>query len=130
MALDRLPVYNRTRMLFLQLEASTKKLPINIKRGYLAKTEEAVISVLEHLAFADEAMADPRRRLAFIAAAQKIMRKVEIRVRIMYDLHYIKKSGLSALMLLEDDVMRQLAGWYLSTEKEIEKENNILPAAQ
>lgn len=130
MALDRLPVYNRTRMLFLQLEASTKKLPINIKRGYLAKTEEAVISVLEHLAFADEAMADPRRRLAFIAAAQKIMRKVEIRVRIMYDLHYIKKSGLSALMLIEDDVMRQLAGWYLSTEKEIEKENNILPAAQ
>ena len=130
MALDRLPVYNRTRMLFLQLEASTKKLPINIKRGYLAKTEEAVISVLEHLAFADEAMADPRRRLAFIAAAQKIMRKVEIRVRIMYDLHYIKKSGLSALMLIEDDVMRQLAGWYLSTEKEIEKENTILPAAQ
>ena len=130
MALDRLPVYNRTRMLFLQLEASTKKLPINIKRGYLAKTEEAVISVLEHLAFADEAMADPRRRLAFIAAAQKIMRKVEIRVRIMYDLHYIKKSGLSALMLIEDDVMRHLAGWYLSTEKEIEKENNILPAAQ
>ena len=130
MALDRLPVYNRTRMLFLQLEASTKKLPINIKRGYLAKTEEAVISVLEHLAFADEAMADPRRRLAFIAAAQKIMRKVEIRVRIMYDLHYIKKSGLSALMLIEDDVMRQLAGWYLSTEKEIEKENNILPDAQ
>ena len=130
MALDRLPVYNRTRMLFLQLEASTKKLPINIKRGYLAKTEEAVISVLEHLAFADEAMADPRRRLAFIAAAQKIMRKVEIRVRIMYDLHYIKKSGLSALMLIEDDVMRQLAGWYISTEKEIEKENNILPAAQ
>ena len=130
MALDRLPVYNRTRMLFLQLEASTKKLPINIKRGYLAKTEEAVISVLEHLAFADEAMADPRRRLAFISAAQKIMRKVEIRVRIMYDLHYIKKSGLSALMLIEDDVMRQLAGWYISTEKEIEKENNILPAAQ
>ena len=130
MVLDKLPVYNKTRMLFLQLEESTRKLPINIKRGYLAKTEESIISVLEHLAFADDAVDDPNRRLAFIKAAQKIMRKVQVRVRIMYDLHYIKKSGLSAIMMLEDDVMRQLAGWRNSTEKEIEKENNILPDAQ
>ena len=121
MAVDRLPVYNKTRRLFEQFELSTRKVPINIKRGIIAKTEEALISVLEHLSFADEALADLKRRRAFILASMKVMRKVEIRVRILYDLHLIQKSGYSAISLLEDDVMRQLQGWLNATEKEIEK---------
>jgi len=101
---------------------STKKAPINMKRGYIARTEDAIVSVLEHLAFADQMLAFPESRLSFLKAAIRTMRKVEVRVRILYDLHFIKKSGFSALMMLEDDVMRQLQGWYNSTEKEIEKQ--------
>lgn len=121
MAVDRLPAYNKTRQLTLQFLESTKKAPINTKRGLIARTENALVSVMEHLAFADEMLTEPKSRLAFIKASIRIMRKVKVRVRILYDLHYIKKSGFSALMLLEDDVMRQLQGWYNSTEKEIEK---------
>ena len=119
MPVDRLPVYNKTRQLFDQFEMSTRKAPVNIKRGIIARVEESLVSVLEHLAFADRMMADPRARLAYIKAAMRIMQKTEVRVRILYDLHFIKKSGLSAIMLLEDDVMRQLQGWHNKTEKEI-----------
>ena len=119
--LDKLPVYNRTRLLVDQFLLSTKKAPINTKRGLIARTEDALISVMEHIAFADEMLAHPETRAAYLKAAIRIMRKVEIRVRILYDLHFIKKSGFAALMLLEDDIMRQLQGWYNATQKELEK---------
>ena len=77
---------------------------------------------MEHLSFADEELGSAERRMAFIKAAMRIMRKVCIRIRVMYDLHYIKKTGFSALMILEDDVMRQLQGWYNKTELEIERQ--------
>lgn len=112
---DNLPVYNKARTLTLQFLESTKKAPINTKRGLIARTENALVSVMEHLAFADEMMAVPTSRAAFIRAAMRIMRKVKIRVRILYDLHFIRKSGFSALMLLEDDVMRQLQAWLNKT---------------
>ena len=101
-----------------------------MKRGIIAKAEDSIISVMEHLSFADEAIADVTRRRVFIRQAIRIMKKTEIRVRILYDLHLIKKTGFSAIMLLEDDVTRQLQGWLNATEKEIEKNNTIPPVTK
>lgn len=120
MAVDRLPVYNKTRQLFLQFELSTKKAPIDIKRGIISDTKSEIIRILEHLSFADEMVNSVEARMVFIEDAIRTMRSVKVRVRILFDLHYIKKSGFAALIALEEDVFRQLQGWLNKTEQELE----------
>lgn len=121
MATENLPVYNRTRELYLQIEASTKKLPVNIRKLLLEKIEDSIIGIMEYLAFADKT-SDNKFRIKFIEDSIKTLEQVEIRIRIMRDLHFMSKKGFSSIVRIEDDVMRQLAGWKNYMEKNLNNE--------
>ena len=116
---DKLPVYNKARQLFDQLERSTQKVPTNIKRGSVAMIEEMIIGVMDNIAFANMSEKDKRTRLAFIQSAIETMQKVKIRVRTLHDLHFITKKGFDAIILAEENVVRQLAGWEKKTYSEV-----------
>lgn len=114
---DRPPVYYAACRLYQQFARSTKKSPINIKRGILAEVERLIQSIIEDTAFANELETDPAARLKWIAAALEKMNRVKISVRMIKDLQYIKPKGFSAIMNAEEKVTRQLQGWRRSTVK-------------
>jgi hypothetical protein len=120
MAVDRLPVYNKVRQLYDQFTASTRKSPISVKRGAMARVEDSIIRMMVQLSFADEAESRPGERLVIIRDVIAGMREVMAYVRALYDLRLVKKSGFSALITLEDNIMRQLTGWLNKTTLEIE----------
>ena len=114
---ERLPAYNKTRELFQQFELSTKKAPINIKRGIIARIEQQLMDIMLWLAFAEDDMQNLQRRLELINSSQDTLREVRLSVRMLKDLGFIKKPGWSALMLFEDDLAGQLYAWKRDTEK-------------
>ena len=117
MEINQLPVYNKTRRLFLQFVISTRKTPVDIKQGIINDTKQSLIRILRSISFANEEVSNTECRAGFIKEAIDAMKTVKINVRIIYDLHYIKKSGFSSIIELEEDVSRQLAGWYNTTIK-------------
>lgn len=115
----RFPVYGELRLLHRQFAMSTKKAPINIKRGAIAEAELAIIQVMDSVSFASES-ASPVERLTLIRDALRTLRFVEIRVRTLRDLGFIPEKGYAAIMLHEDSTARQLTGWLKKVEKESE----------
>lgn len=111
MEIQSLPVYNKTRQLYIQIQASTQKAPRNIRVNQLSVIENMLIDIMEHIAFANAALENPGERYRFISNAIGILHRVEIRVRILFDLNYIKKQGFNAIIKLESEVARQLNGW-------------------
>ncbi len=114
---DRPPVYYAACRLYQQFTRSTKKAPVNIKRGTFADVERLIQSIIEDTAFANELESDPSARLKWIADALDKMNRVKISVRMVKDLQYITAKGFSAIMREEDKVVRQLSGWRRSTVK-------------
>lgn len=113
----RLPVYNATRRLAIQFAQSTRKAPVNIKRGAIGECEHSIIQIMDSLSFA-EAYPTKAEKLTFIRDAKRTLQFVEVRLRTLYDLGYIKARGYSAIMEREDNVMRQLEGWQKALENE------------
>ena len=111
----QLPVYNKARLLYLQLERSTQKVPLNMKRGKIAEIEGKVFDLMCDISDANEQEKDKRARLEYISQAIKRLHKVKVMVRVLYDLNVITKKGFGAIVLAEENVARQLAGWEKST---------------
>lgn len=120
MEANKLPVYNAVRRLYEQFEQSTKKTPINIKRGSVAWVEDLLISMLDDISFANSAESDPRGRIDYINEAMGKLGKVEVRMRTLLDLHIIHQKGYDAIIREESDAMRQLKGWARNTFTNIE----------
>ena len=124
---DRLPVYNKLRQLFEQLESSTKKVPINIKRGKIAEVENLIMAAMVKICYADAAKDDSdasiKERLDFIDEVQQDLNEIKVNVRLLHDLKYIKDQGFDALAGYEDNVDSQLIGWRNATEKRLKVEN-------
>ena len=110
METSRLPVYNAARELYLQIVRSTQKCPVNLRRGRIAELEEGVLKIMDGIAFANDSQ-DVRGRLAFIAEAQAKMRSIEVEMRCIFDLGFLRKRSFAAIIRCEDKVTRQLAGW-------------------
>lgn len=115
MDVGSLPVYNAARRLFEQIELSTKKCPINIKRGSVAQVEEWAIEILDGVMQAAEAEENSTERVIFINDTLAILRKVAIRVRSLYGVNVIHKKGFGAIMREEASVKKQLKGWARKT---------------
>lgn len=77
-----------------------------------------LIEIVTAIAFANETQ-DAQERADFISRAADDLRNMKIRVRVLYDLHYITKKGFTAISGAEENVARQLAGWQKSTEDRI-----------
>ena len=121
MDVNKLPVYNTVRLLFEQFERSTKKLPINIKRGAASEIEHWMIEVMEKISFANLSTENNGERLRFIQEASDVMKKIMIRVRVLHSLKMIPNTGFSAIINYEENASRQLAGWARKTYKELVK---------
>jgi hypothetical protein len=117
MAIDpedkRLPVYDKTRQLYKQLRRSTQKVPVIVSRGPVAETESLLIGMLDSLSFAE--FSSNTARMDYIQEAQKILNRVKIRVRTLYDLGYIHKKGYLALVRYENSAAKQLSLWARKT---------------
>lgn len=116
-SVGQLPVYGELRLLYSQFALSTKKAPINIKRGALAEAEHAIIQAMESVSFAAES-ASHAERLMLVRDALRTLRFIEVRVRTLRDLGFLPKKGYAAIMLHEDSTARQLTGWLKKLEKE------------
>lgn len=121
MEINKLPVYNAVRALFKQFEESTKNKPINIKRGSIAWVEELLIETMDEISFANSAESEPKERMERINSARERLRKVQVRVRTLLDLHIIHQKGYDAIIREESKAMRQLNGWARSTLNNIEQ---------
>jgi len=119
----RLPLYNKVRQIFDQFEMSTRKNPVNIKRGIVAVVENQLIEVLVLLSYAEEVTGDDcaEGRMDLIDRIGAILKEVRIRIRVMHDLKFMKDTGFDALGKLQKNADDQLAGWRNKTEKIIEK---------
>ena len=113
----RLPSYNKTRELFEQFERSTQKRPPNIKRGICADIENGLMHILFMIDKAELLMDKPADRAEKLGEAQDTLLNIKLKIRILFDLHFIPDTGWSALMLLEDDLAAQLYSWKRETEK-------------
>lgn len=111
----RLPVYNDARRLYEQFCRSTRKLPINIKRGAIAETEQWIINILDLVSFADDE--DGARKAEIIRMALDYAYKVMIRARTLRNINMLPISGFSAIVSIEDSLSRQLEGWAASIEQ-------------
>ena len=114
---QRLPSYNKTRELFEQFEKSTQKRPPNIKRGMCAEIENGLMHILFMISKAELLMDKPAERAEKLGEAKDTLLDIKLKIRILFDLHFIKPEGWSALMLLEDDLTAQLYSWKRETEK-------------
>ena len=65
------------------------------------------------------------KRVEYINEGIDILRKVEMRVRMLWNNGQIKSGGFAAIMEKEDETMRQLVGWRNSTMKQMELKENI-----
>ena len=119
METSKLPVYNATRELFLQIHRSTQKVPVDIRRGRVADIKEKVLKLLDSIAYANEAK-DKRSRLDYIDGARAILREVTIEIRCVFDLGLLRRKSFAAIMRYEDNVARQLAGWEKKTLSDAE----------
>lgn len=112
------PVYKAALDLDVQYCRSTKKAPQDVKYMHINRLHDALIEIVTAIAFANETQ-DAQERADFISRAADDLRNMKIRVRVLYDLHYITKKGFTAISGTEENVARQLAGWQKSTEDRI-----------
>ncbi len=110
----KLPVYNAARELYLQISRSTQKCPVELRRGRIAAMLEDALGIMDGIAFANESL-DVRGRLEFISSARQKLRTIEVGIRCIFDLGFLRRRSFAAIVRCEDNVARQLAGWEKKT---------------
>ena len=106
-----LNVYNTARLLYQQLERSTQKVPREDRISSVVEVKRWIEQVMEYIAFANEPFESKTNKVKFIRQVLGTMRRIEIRVRIYFDLGHVKKKGFDAIINLEASIVRQLQGW-------------------
>lgn len=114
METSKLPVYNAARELYLQIHRSTQKVPRSVRYGKIAEVEGLVLSLMEAIAFANDAR-EVRERLQFIDKSKDMLRRVVVMVRCIRDLGFLRSKSFSAIIRYEDSLARQLSGWERKT---------------
>lgn len=109
-----LPAYKKTLDLDEQFTRSTAKVPREIKYGRISKLRDIIMDILVQLAFADMNESD---RIRHIDTAQTLLNRLKVEVRILYDLKYIKDTGLDAIIREEGNLAAQLDGWRNSIQE-------------
>lgn len=102
-----LPVYKKAVDLIKQLTNSTQKTPNFIKIGILKDTQTDIINIIYYI----QQAANSKDKQEFIKQAYTLSKKVQINIRIFYDLGFMSKGGFAATSSLSEDLVRQLYGW-------------------
>lgn len=111
---SRLGVYAAMMDLIVQFDKSTQKVPRHIRITECAKINYLMADVLHCISDAQD---DISRRAEILAKGMSSLRKVELMVRMLYDRKMLKLTGYSAIILREDNTMRQMVGWRNSALK-------------
>lgn len=113
-----LSVYKKTLDLDEQFTVSTAKVPRELRYGRLADLRNMILDIMVNIAYADM---DDMERVFYIEKAEKLLHRLKVEVRILYDLKVIKMSGLDAIIAEEGNLAAQLAGWKNSTIEKFKK---------
>lgn len=117
----RPPVYNQMRLLVKQFNQSTVKVPVRYKYTNVIPLHNRMIEIMRKIMmFAN----DTEPHIELLNEALKLVDDVKLNVRLLYDLHYIKKKGFMAISREEAKVEYQLRRWYASLTEN--NQNNIL----
>jgi len=111
---EHLKVYAAVMDLVSQFDKSTQKVPKHIRLTECAKINYLMSDVLLCISNAQDDMV---HRAEIISKGMAILRKVELMIRMLYERKMIKNSGFSAIIIREDNSMRQMKGWYEYTIK-------------
>ena len=120
---SQLPVYQKVRALILQIMVSTKNVPGWAKQEKVNRYLGNAMGVMEFVTHANNALS-PEIRSYYLNNAIIAMNEIKLGIRILFDLGFIKKTGMGAIIRYEDDVCRQLQGWLNKTKSEIPSRNN------
>lgn len=123
MTQSEIPVYQQARHLVLQIMASTKHVPVWVKREKLQRYHDLAFDIMLYVSYAN-LQHTPVERMEYLSMAITALEELKIGIRIIFDLGFISKSGLSAIIKLEDNVSRQLQGWLAKTRKEVAQGGN------
>lgn len=122
---EKLKVYSSAMALDSQFRASTQKVPKMYKLTDCAKISDGIESLLYDITMAQEMKDHLDRRVKCLNEAIDVLRRIEMRVRMLWNNGYITGMGFSAIMVKEDETMRQLIGWRNSTLNQLGLESNI-----
>lgn len=120
-----LKVYSSAMALDSQFRDSTQKVTKMFKLTDCSKVFDGFESLLYNITMAQEMKDHLGKRVEYINEGIDILRKVEMRVRMLWNNGQIKSGGFAAIMEKEDEAMRQLVGWRNSTMKQMEMKENI-----
>lgn len=110
------PVYKKEISLIKQLYASTQKTPKSLKYGLVKDIETEIIQSIHLIRQA----ADTSDKVELINQAYEKAKYVQTMIRVIDDLRGFSPRGFAVLSSLSEDVVRQLAGWYKSQNKELQ----------
>lgn len=113
-----LSVYKKTLDLDEQFTLSTAKVPRELRYGRLADLRNKILDIMVNIAYADMCDED---RVYYIEQAEKLLNRLKVEVRILYDLKMIQLSGMDAIIAEEGNLAAQLAGWKNSTIEKLKK---------
>jgi len=122
---EKLKVYSSAMALDSQFRASTQKVPKMFKLTDCARISDGIESLLYDITMAQEMKDHLDKRVKYLNEAIDVLRRVEMRVRMLWNNGNITGMGFSAIMVKEDETMRQLVGWRNSTLNQLGLEHNI-----
>lgn len=104
----RPPVYNKMRVLVKQFNQSTVKVPTQFKYTNVTPLHNKMMEIMRNIMkAANNTVPD----IGLINDALNVLDDVKLNVRMLYDLHYIKKKGFMAISREESKVEYQLTRW-------------------
>lgn len=109
-----LPVYKEAIELERQFSASTQKAKKALKYGKIDMLHREIVDFIVKVAFACDYECD---RITLIDESLEMMRRIKIQMRILLDLGAMTKKGFASVVLIEENLSRQLQGWKNSLSK-------------
>ncbi len=118
---EELPVYKACYELLLTIYKDLNKLPRDIRYTMLETMKNELVQIAGLICRANAT----RDKLQFIQQAKDLMLSVKLKIRLLYDLHYINLKTFSRLAELGESVSKQLTSWYDYQNKSAHSQNPV-----
>lgn len=108
------PVYRDLRTLILQMQLSSQTAPRFVKYGKILQSQNKVIEIMQLTAFEDRNndAIDINTKISCLIKSIRLLEHVRLCNRVIYDLQGYRKRGFAKILLKEEQIYKQLNGWY------------------
>ena len=108
------PVYRDLRMLIIQMQLSSQTARRFLKNGKILQSQNKVIEIMQLTAFEDKNndAIDIDTKIRCLIKSIRLLEQVRLCNRVIYDLQGYRKKGFAKILLKEEQIYRQLNGWY------------------